>query len=302
MAHPYNKHGDRIRKLFAAASREVVIVAPFMKVDALRSLLDVISRDVFVRCVTRWIPREIAAGVSDLEVLDMLEERGNCRLSLVDTLHAKIYIGDDDCLAGSSNVTHSGLGEGDTGGNIEVLVETVICNPGVKDTLDQIARSERRATRAMAESTRRLANSLNVLKTNTLGQNYVWFPCSRRPEAAFQFYQEPPIEHIGAADRYTVIDVANLELQVGLDRIRFNEGVRALLSAIPIAEDILVSSTDIMVRLSDVHAYIEALPETEFSVMDRWNAFVEWMVYFFPEEVMKQEITEIGLRRAKRIV
>lgn len=302
MAHPHNKHGDRIRKLFAGASKEVMIVAPFIKVDVLRSLLDVISKDVFVRCVTRWIPREIAAGVSDLEVLDVLEQRGNCRLSLVDTLHAKIYIGDDDCLAGSSNVTRLGLGEGDAEGNIEVLIETESCNPGITDTLDQIASSERKATKVVAEYTRRLANSLKVFNTNTLQQNYVWFPCSRKPEMAFQFYQDPPIEHIGAADRYTVVDVASLELQVGLDRNRFNEGVRALLSAIPIAGDILASARDITIRLSDVHAYIEELPETGFSVTDRWNAFVEWMVYFFPSEVMKQEIVEIGLRRAKRVV
>ena len=58
--------------------------------------------------MTRWLPREIAAGVSDPEILDVLEERGNFTLTLVDNLHAKIYVADENCLVGSSNVTLSG--------------------------------------------------------------------------------------------------------------------------------------------------------------------------------------------------
>ena len=77
-----------------------------------RSLLDVIPTATHLHCVTRWLPQEVAAGVSDPEILDMLEERGNFTLSLVDRLHAKLYIAGERCLAGSANVTLAGLGEG----------------------------------------------------------------------------------------------------------------------------------------------------------------------------------------------
>ena len=119
-------HGFRLRELFEGASENATIIAPFIKVDALRSLLSSIPSSVHVRCVTRWLPRDVAAGVSDPEIIDILEERGDFGIGLVDRLHAKLYIADDRCLAGSVNVTRSGLGETGDGGNIEVLVGSTI--------------------------------------------------------------------------------------------------------------------------------------------------------------------------------
>ena len=84
--------GDRIKDLFRNTKEDVAIIAPFIKTGALESLLDVIPADVHMRCVTRWLPREVGAGVSDPEILDVLEERSNFTLSLVDNLHAKLYI------------------------------------------------------------------------------------------------------------------------------------------------------------------------------------------------------------------
>lgn len=77
-----NTQGTRIRAFLENAEGEVAVIAPFIKVDALRSLLDVIPTDLHLRCVSRWLPRDIAAGVSDPEILDMLETRENFSLSL----------------------------------------------------------------------------------------------------------------------------------------------------------------------------------------------------------------------------
>ena len=35
------------------------------------------------------------------------------------------------------------------------------------------------------------------------------------------------------------------------------------------------------------------------STNDLWLAFVNWMAYFFPDQVMKQQIAEVALRRAQ---
>ena len=74
--------GRRIRALFENTEDDVSIIAPFIKVDALRSLLEVFPSETYLRCVTRWLPKEVAAGVSDPEILDVLEKRGNFSLSL----------------------------------------------------------------------------------------------------------------------------------------------------------------------------------------------------------------------------
>ena len=74
------------------------------------------------------------------EIVDLLEARGHYSLSLVDRLHAKIYIAGDRCLAGSPNVTFAGLGGGNSDENIEVLVETTVDDPAVVATLDAVSK------------------------------------------------------------------------------------------------------------------------------------------------------------------
>ena len=291
--------GARIRALFENADGGVAVIAPFIKTDALRSLLEVIPDSSRLRCVSRWLPREIAAGVSDPEILDLLEARGNFSLSLVDRLHAKLYIAGDRCLAGSANVTLAGLGEGGEYSNIEILVETTIDDPGIAATLEEIAQAERPATRSMAETARILADSLANSVTSAVSPEAPWFPGSRRPEHAYLFYKQSPSGYVGAANRILLADLAGSNLQPGLDEEEFRRAIRSLLSVIPMAETLLESAEDTTLTRADANMYLEMMASEDFSVNDLWNAFVNWMAYFFPDLVMKQEIVEVALRRAR---
>ncbi len=298
MAAANDTQGGRIRALFEGVVGEVSVVAPFIKVDALRSLLDVIPTDAHLHCVTRWLPQEVAAGVSDPEILDMLEKRGNFTISLVDRLHAKLYIAGERCLAGSANVTLAGLGEGG-GRNIEVLVETTIDDPGIAATLKEISQAKRPATRLMAQAARRLADSLSTSTASTVDFEAPWFPISRRPEYAYQFYTQPPSEYVKAADRILLTDLASSNLQPGLKEDEFRTAVRSLIAAIPIAEALLDATEDTTLTRSDAHSYLETISGDDFSTNDLWLAFVNWMAYFFDDRVIKQEITETALRCAQ---
>ncbi|MDE2982704.1 MAG: phospholipase D family protein [Gemmatimonadota bacterium] len=291
--------GARIRALFENADDEVTVIAPFIKVDALRSLMEVIPAEAHLRCVSRWLPREIAAGVSDPEILDLLKTRGNFSLSLVDRLHAKLYIAGDRCLAGSANVTLAGLGESGEGSNIEVLVETTIDEPGIAATLEAIAQDERAATSSMARAARRLAESLSASKTLPGALTAHWFPGSRRPEQAYGFYTQPPSGYLGVADQILLDDLARSNLPPGLNEGEFRDAIRSLLMAIPLAEDLLTASEDTTLTRSDATSWLEAISGDDFSPNDLWIAFVNWMAHFFSDLVMKQEIAEIALRRAR---
>ena len=291
--------GARIRALFEKAEDEVAVIAPFIKVDALRSLIEVIPAQAHLRCVSRWLPREIAAGVSDPEILALLETRGNFSLSLVDRLHAKLYIAGDRCLAGSANVTLAGLGERGDDSNIEVLVETTIDEPGIAASLEAIAQHERVATRSMARAARRLAESVTTSATSPGALDAHWFPGSRRPEQAYRFYARPPNGFLGVADQVLLADLARSNLPPGLEEGEFRDAIRSLLKAIPLAEALLVASEDTTLTRADASSWLEPISGDDFSPNDLWVAFVNWMAYFYSDRVMKQEIAEIALRRAR---
>jgi len=254
----HDTQGTRIRALFENAEGEVAVIAPFIKVDALRSLIEVIPAGSHLRCVSRWLPREVAAGVSDPEILDLLEARGHFSLSLVDRLHAKLYIAGDRCLAGSANTTLAGLGEVGDGGNIEVLVETTIDDPGIAATLGEIAQAERAATRIMAQTARRLADSFAGSTASAVGLD-PWFPGSRRPEEAYRLYVQPPSGFLGAADRVLLTDLASSNLQPGLEEDEFRDAIRSLLAAIPLAETLLEATEDTMLTRADANSWLETI-------------------------------------------
>ena len=260
-------------------------------------LLEVISPKVHIRCVTRWLPDEIAKGVSELAVLDLLEARGNSDLMLVDRLHAKIYVCGSACLAGSANVTMAGMGA-TKASNIEVLVESTTEDPGVADALSEIARRERVATRVIAETVRALASSY-ALDRPRPEDGDTWFPKSRRPQDAYQVYSHAPGTYLSSAETHLVSDIAEANLPAGLDQEEFTGEIRALLSNIPLSRALLLSDDDVTVGRADAHPQLDPWCSLNFSVADLWMAFVQWMVYFFPDKFMVQEVSEVVLRRAR---
>lgn len=291
--------GDRIRELFRGASR-ATIVAPFIKVDALQSLLEAIPSTIPLRCVTRWRPTEVAAGVSDPEILDMLRERGMYELLLVDRLHAKLYVADHTCLVGSANVTLSALGETTGAGNIEVMVRTSVDDPGVSETLATIDREATPASELMADAVRRLANALP--SSEPLADAKLWHPFSRRPEHAFRVYSGRANGYVTAADRLLLSDIARSDIAPTLSEQEFRRAIRELLAAIPITATILTGTEDKLLTRADANTYFETLATDDFAAEEIWEAFVQWMSYFYDDMVMIQEISEVALRRARLLV
>lgn len=295
--------GDRVRGLISGAQNSIQIIAPFVKVGALRTILEAAPTTVPVRCVTRWLPQEVASGVSDVEALDLLEQRGNAHLSLVDTLHAKLYIADSDCLAGSANVTHSGFGDSPEG-NIEVLIATTLEDQGVAATLADIARHERPATRELADQLRAAVDYLDQA-VHTTRLRATWFPRSRKPEPAFRRYQElystnlP--DDLTTAERLVVGDIASMNLAPGLAEREFDTAVRDRLEQIEPGGAFLAGTGDAVLTFKDTYSFLSGLNVEGFSEQDLWRAFIEWMAHFYPDRVMKQSITEIALRRAQHI-
>ena len=290
--------GDRIRNIFSGAQESVSIIAPFIKVQALRWLIDVIAPDVHVRCVTRWLPEEVAEGVSDPLIIYDLKERGNYVLTLVDNLHAKIYIADKQCLAGSVNTTHKGFGDVNDH-NIEILVASTTDDPNIKYTLSEIDKVEKIATIEMAEKIMMLATSLP--QQDLFDVTKVWFPLSNKPDGAFKFYSNIPEGYLSEPERLLIADLERANIPSGLSEPEFRFEICSLLSEIPLVDALLDVTNDITLTRTDAHPQLTLLENDEFSVNDLWKSLVRWVVYFFPDKVMSQEISEVALRRARLI-
>lgn len=92
-----------------ATARVAIIVAPYIKSDALRFVLDLLSPAATLQCVSRWRLPDFANGASDIECFDQVIERGGT-FYLHQRLHAKYFRFNDRVLIGSTNVTKNGLG------------------------------------------------------------------------------------------------------------------------------------------------------------------------------------------------
>lgn len=285
--------------MLASGTGDVAIIAPFMTAAAMSDLLEAIPATTHVRCVTRWLPEEVAQGVSDLAVFDLLEARGNSKLTLVDRLHAKIYVCGSVCLAGSANVTMAGMGT-TSDSNIEVLVESTVEDPGVAEALSEIGRREREATRVIAETVRSLAFTF-APDSSRIDDNGIWFPKSRRPQDAYQVYSQAPNVYQSNAASQLIADVALANLPAGLNQEDFINEMRALLSNIPLSKALLLSDDDAIVSQADAHVQLGPWCSPDYSISDLWMAFVQWMVYFFPDKFIAQEVSEVALRRAQML-
>ena len=154
------RDGDVLVGHLSGARTRVLLCAPFIKAGVLKRLLTVIPTSVTLDVVTRWRPEEIAAGVSDLEIYDLVFDRSGGSLRLLDNLHAKIYVADEAVLAGSANLTATALGWCDDP-NIELLTLIPITDPAIANCLGVLAtarnasQEERDRIRAVADTLQR---------------------------------------------------------------------------------------------------------------------------------------------------
>jgi len=96
-----------------------LLVVPFIKVEALKQLMWATSVSKNLKVVVRWLPQDLIAGVSDLEVYPFLKSQ-NIPLYFNNQIHLKLYTFESNLAFNTSgNLTLRGLGYAEHG-NIEV--------------------------------------------------------------------------------------------------------------------------------------------------------------------------------------
>ena len=110
--------GNLVTSLCSNA-QSIVIVAPYIKADALSRVLATTSAEASLTCVTKWDPHDLAVGASDVKCRSLVIGSGGS-FRLHPSLHAKFYRIDDVVLIGSANLTSSALGWSEQP-NLEIL-------------------------------------------------------------------------------------------------------------------------------------------------------------------------------------
>jgi hypothetical protein len=303
--------GEQVVSLARQAKKELVLAAPFIKVDALNRVLEAVSEAVEVRCVTRWRLDEIAAGVSDLEVWDVLKCRPKSALLLRHDLHAKYYRADDTCLVGSANLTGTALAWAQRC-NLELLVP-------MPAAAVEIGGFEAFMLEAARPVTQELYDHINVqldalpptcpppasahdvaLATPTMSFSD-WWPRSRNPEVLHSAYLGLWDELALPQRESAAHDLGVLDLSSHLPEALFRATVGNLLlqhPSISLVDQFVAQSR----RFGEVADFVRTLRHIESSeqAQREWQTLMRWLLHFLPTRYLSHtpRHSEIFVRRS----
>lgn len=282
------RDGDLLVAHVANAKSNVLLCAPFIKLGVAKRLLAAVDPDVTVEIVTRWHAEEIAAGVSDLAVFDLVASRPGATLRLLDNLHAKLYAADDQLLAGSANLTATALGWCDDP-NLELLMsvpadaEAVLrCRTAL--TAARLATAEERAViQAVVDGLQR--SPLPVSKTVDDAMAGPWLPKLAAPERLYAAYVPSARERlttsaIEAADH----DLQALAIAPGLSEAAFRNQVAERFSTMPAVATILTAAQSDLSDAAAVDLIETLVGSSDMNTAARWQIVRDWLTYFLRDK------------------
>ena len=232
---------DAVERL-ADDAEHVVIAAPYIKEDALRRLLALVSDGVALTCITRWQYSDVTRGVSDVSCRSLVVECDG-QFLLHQRLHAKYYRFGNNILVGSANLTASGMGY-TSPANAEIL-----CAPGVgfdpmafeQELLGSAREVSDREFARWSAITRQLESAGGVLEPEALTE---WMPLTREPSNVWLFYSGHTSAVVSEDERVLAVqDLKALGLPANLDRPGFDVIVTAALLSSAAVADVMRTDT-----------------------------------------------------------
>ena len=110
---------DFVRQTIAEEKQLLLIVAPFIKLDALTNLVDACDDISQLQVVVRWQATDLVSGVSDVEIYPYLRDKG-IPLFRHSSIHLKMLVFNHSlAFHTSGNITRKGLGL-ISAGNVEI--------------------------------------------------------------------------------------------------------------------------------------------------------------------------------------
>lgn len=313
MSSSIDELGSRLVTVLTEAKTEIVLVAPFIKASVAETLLRAAPQLVPGVIVTRWRPEEVAAGVTDLEVLDVVSRHPAWTLRLCHRLHAKYYRADTRRLIGSANLTQLALGWRSPS-NLELLVEVGGMEDSLTEFESQLLRESIPASEDVRAAVLRAANSLRPpghprgdgaapteadTNSSQVGQRAfsTWLPSARNPSDIAYALKTERAELSAAATEQVLSDWRVLEMPYGLEPAVADDLVRARLIQHPLIAKLNVYALQPR-RFGEMKSFINSwLRDNGVSrdPIEAWQTLMRWLLYFFPDRyaVSRRSYTEV---------
>lgn len=264
---------DLLLSHLATAEDRVILIAPFIKRDVLERCLDAVSEGVDVHVYTRWDAAEVAAGVSDPDIisLDRVDE-----VRLLPTLHAKAYIADDQALIGSANLTQRALGITPSA-NVEVLIPVSANAPEVAALVHEVTTTAKLTNANYAEAVREQAQS-QTSRTGLDQAPQSFYPTCRDATRVVALYHGNTTPHPGDIDAEA--DLLRLNLPPGLQDHEIRELIAQRLRNHPDLTELFTTGS---VNSATVQACAMAhLGITDEEARRRVDTLLRWLQAFHP--------------------
>ena len=295
------------------ATGDVIIAAPYIKAKTLQQLVSFIPDNISkLTCITRWLPEDIASGVCDLEIFDIIGDRSEGTLRLYPHLHAKYFRTGTQVLIGSANITARALGWFSPS-NLELLVQLPINILGLAEWEKRLLDSTLLATTELRDQLAKEAQLLkaaglvtNVPEVESISQELSaltpWFPECPVPERLWEVYKGEGVDTmVRSAREAAERDLIALAPPKGFSKDLFEAYVTGILRQMPIIRNIDELSS---YGLSDSQAIVflsEALDsDITYTHDEAWLILKRWLTHFFPADY-RLEISQEVLIKGKKI-
>lgn len=275
--------GDLLVQLATRAQGALILCAPFAKAGVIARVLEHLQPGTVPELFTRWRVEEVASGVSDTEVLRLIQARGGT-VWLHDALHAKYFRSDSELLLGSANLTAKAL-SWTQGANLELLVWADLpLVAALEERLreESVAATPEIAARVNAEAD--LFSCASVEPIIDTENPREWLPALREPNDLYKAYKQGVASLSRTSSEAARLDLSYLDIPIGLDEASFNVVV-----ANRLRHSAIVQRVDSFIAVPRGFGQVKRLLQEHLDLdshtaENSWQVLMRWLREFLPLE------------------
>jgi hypothetical protein len=289
---------DYVAQKIREKKRLELVIAPYIKREALKQLLDECEDVSNLKVIVRWDPQDIIVGVSDIEIYEDLKAKG-IPLYRHSSIHLKMLVFNQNwAFHTSGNITQSGLGlranpNIEVGAQIQlepkdwVEIYKLLENANlIDDALYEKACEYKEANKSKPDP----LPPLDLEPTEDKAFSRFSLPAIQSPEKLYEIYQNPgSFNDDDELFSAFVHDISLYNVASGLEKEQFFEQLGVSFRAHPFTESVagFIKGNE-STRFGEMNAWITSQCSDNptpyrWEIKQTTNKLYDWLAYFLEE-------------------